>query len=145
MAKRPPTLAEARFAKTTPKRIDATAEEVILASCGSSNFNAEGPLNADPPRWFVRFYTIDGFFRAMLFSVGRVPIEALDHHAGRSRARDGSTLPPGYHWDVFPPLAPAEKYREPVDSTSTDRYHMLRLVCVRWSITLNESKQLGLV
>lgn len=145
MARRPPTLLEARYAKTTPKRIDATAEQVVLASFEHNEFSAHGPPNAEPPRWFVRFYSIDGFFRAMLCSVGRASVEALDHHAGRCRAHDGSTLLPGYHWDVFPPLATTDKHREPVDTASDDRYHMLQLVCVRWSITLNDSKQLGLV
>lgn len=146
MSRKPPTIVEARFAFSAQKRIDATEESVVLSSCGRSEFERSGPARVDPARWTVRFYSIDEKLRAMLYARGRSPVEALDFHAGRSRAADGSVIPPGYHWDVFAPLSGAsDKVRLAVDTTDFDRYNMLRLVCKRWSIVLDDASQQGLL
>lgn len=145
MSKTPAKPTDARYAFSTPKRIDATASHIITSSHEHHQSWWAGPVRADPPRWHVRFYSINGHFRAQLMCAGREVIEALDYHAGRSKAGDGSIIMPGYHWDVYPLLSGAvEKQRWAVDNQSGDRYHMLQLVCVRWRIELNEEAQLGI-
>ena len=67
--------------------------------------------------------------------VCRCAVLGLDHHL--LEARDG--IPPGYHWDIRPPLAPQNK-RVYIETQPRDPESALEVLAAEWYLELEPER-----
>lgn len=87
--------------------------------------------------WNVVIYLKSECIIRAKLSVGRAPVEALDHHRRPSKNETGVQVPAGYHWDVFYPLV----RKEPVSPQPTGRESVLAALVHRWHLELDPTVQ----
>jgi hypothetical protein len=101
-----PTLSEAWKVIAMTKRVNDPPSG-LLQECGPGGGKCErGNRLAKGPQWGLRLYRgeNDGMLRASLFANGQ-PLIGLDFHRASKLDAHGDLMPPGYHWDLYPPLA----------------------------------------
>lgn len=128
---------------TLPKEIEETPDE-LLAQAATSNGFERGSKRED---WNLRIWTQRGVLRATLRrSSQNAPLVGLDHHLIPCRAG----IPPGYHFDVYRPLAEPDT---PPHAPTHARVHIdhdfqgrldrvLEMLCHLFGVTLAEQTQL---
>lgn len=89
--------------------------------------------------WHIDMFMSGNTLRARLFA-GPTPVAGLDHHAASVPDACGGRIPPGYHWDVRPPLAPHD-CRVALDPQPTNVSEALAAVCKCWNISLEQPPQ----
>lgn len=128
-----------------PKSIDMTATEIVSALYGAGADGVSYPSkSARAAGWRVDFYLRVHMFRARFWTDARKrPSLAIDHHVVRVQSHDGEVIPPGHHWDVYPPLCDAERrhHRLAIDNDLSHPYDGIVFVAGMLNIALRPDKQ----
>lgn len=154
----PPTDHTAFAVITLAKMIDETPSQVLAAARRAAGWGCGGMYQAEGGfryRWKVEAWVRMPPRLIARLSIDGTPLAGLDHHQIPMMERR-EVFPPGYHWDLYPPLCavPASysrdgrSYHERVaiepSPRAVDLGAALDLLCARWSIFLLPERQPGM-
>ena len=130
----PPSRDDAYRILALPKTVGMSAPE-LLEEARKRAGAGFGSRSSDPPWQADVWLDQHGRVRARLM-VGGVPILGLDHHLRESMDGLGGWIPPGYHWDVHPPLADSAR-KICVEPQPRDPDEALELLVAVWYLQLD--------
>lgn len=148
-SKDPPNLTDACAVIASRKRIGVSPNEALRESLKEKTDRGGWGDRRGRTTWRLALYRElrDGMLRAV-FYVNEKPVVGLDFHRNSSRDARNHPVPPGYHWDVHPPLvAHKDKFSAELvpltsavsavaqtgDRTQVDRA-VLAIVCKFWHV-----------